>query len=206
MPDTRGKSRLTRILLMIILIMLLLCTVSLLIWASFKVGQFLGYSSGYEKACRDVARAIKSGYDSSSQKLDGYLISKAKINKPISPYKVYFYVDSHLVDGEDWFRVIARHGKPIEFTDEDHNPMPKGQILAYFYRWHLLDEEGKSEKSWLAHFYENRDGTYNTIVRLPKEDLSRSLLEVYFEDIDGDGKREDVTFLIKVPDFLEKRP
>jgi hypothetical protein len=206
MQERGAKSKATRILLLIIVIILLLGTTCLSIWVSFKVGRFLGHRSGYVKAYEDACRAVKSGYNSLPKELTGYRITKAELNKPISEYKVYFYIDSHFLGSEDYFRVVARHDKPIEFSDEWHNPLPKGQIIAYSYRWHLLDEEGKSEKWWLAHFYENRDGTYNTIVRLPKEDLSRSMLEVYFEDIDGDGKREDVTFLIKVPDFLEKRP
>jgi hypothetical protein len=36
---------------------------------------------------------------------------------------------------------------------------------------------------------------------MPSDELKRSSLSLYFEDINGDGLRDDITFIIDMSDF-----
>ena len=83
--------------------------------------------------------------------------------------------------------------------------MADDQILPYWYRWTIRNEQGQVERAWLAYFIKNRDGIYHTIVTQPDQDWQKSFIEVYFEDVNGDGVREDVTYEIAVKDFLETK-
>jgi hypothetical protein len=79
-----------------------------------------------------------------------------------------------------------------------------GSEFLYHYRWIVLDESGKELRTWLAYFLKNRDSTYHTVVKQPHDDWEKSVLEVYFEDVNADGAREDVTYRLMLGDILKK--
>ena len=119
-------------------------------------------------------------------------IERADLNTPVSPYGVYVDVTiSGQVGHERWVRVVVQKGRKVDLSAATHR---EWQVLPYSYKWQLRNQEGKPTHEWLAHFIQNRDLTYHTIVRLPLEDLRRSHLLLYFEDLDSDGRRDDVTF------------
>ena len=47
----------------------------------------------------------------------------------------------------------------------------------------------------------NRDETYHTVVKLPEDDLRRSQLVIYFEDVDSNGERDDFRFVVDLSEF-----
>jgi hypothetical protein len=212
----RGNIKTLIIVSFIILIVLLISGVAYL---SFSLGRLSGRCAGYLETIDSIKKRIEAGYEFTSTRLigvkvpDGFLVTKDELNKPVSPHNVYFYIDDHFGGGEDYFQVIIRLGKPIEFEEMEYLGfslgsivrVPDDQLIPSHYKWHILNKEGESIKSWLAYFVKNRDGTYYTVISLPKEDLSMSMLEIYFESLYGGQQRNDITFLIKVPDFLEKR-
>ena len=53
------------------------------------------------------------------------------------------------------------------------------QLLPYSYMWELR-KKNKVTHKWWAYFMKNRDATYHTVVSLPKKDLKRSYLIIYF--------------------------
>ena len=118
-----------------------------------------------------------------------YTVGKADLNKSISPCDLHFDADFFFESGnEKYLRLTIRRG-------ED-------QLQPYSYTWKVLNTRGEEARSWLATFVENRDGTYHTIVKLPPDEWNRSILDVYFEDVDGDGVREDVTYRVLVGEIL----
>ncbi len=132
-----------------------------------------------------------------------YTVGKPDLNKSISPCRLYFFADTILShDGEKYFRLVVRKGAAIRLNGIGGIDNPENQLHPYLYRWKVLDAKGKESRGWLAFFLRNRDGTYHTIVNLPPDEWRRSVLEVYFEDVDGDGVREDVTFRVLVGDIL----
>jgi hypothetical protein len=135
-----------------------------------------------------------------------YTVGRDDLNKSVSPCDLYFYADDalgRLPSNEKYFRVVVRRGSPIELN-HGAPVSPNDQLRPYHYNWTVLDDKGKPVRSWLAYFLRNRDGNYHTVVTLPREEWNRSVLEVYFEDIDGDGEREDVTFKLMVGEILKR--
>lgn len=126
--------------------------------------------------------------------------SVTQLNAPVSPCDLFFFVDRVAGGRESRLRVVIERGAPIPIRDGQ--PYSIGGLRPYWYRWVVLDERGAIERSWLAHFQQNRDGVYHTIVDLPEMDWQRSRLEIYFEDVNGDGVREDVTFDLDLPAVL----
>jgi hypothetical protein len=138
-----------------------------------------------------------------------YTVKGADLNKSVSPCDLYFYADDAmhgLLGNEKYFRVIIRRGKPVQLSEGGATraePVAWGdQLQPYWYKWTILDDKGKTIRSWLAHFLKNRDGNYHTVVDLPPDEWNRSILEVYFEDVDGDEVPEHVTFKLMVGDIL----
>lgn len=127
-----------------------------------------------------------------------------RLNQPISPCNLYFYADriSHH-PRESYFRVVIRRGLPVAFVNGE--PSSDGALQPYWYRWVVVDADGKVERSWLAYFMRNRDGTYHTIVKLSDDEWKRSRLEIYFEDVDDDGVREDVTYVLPIRLAIEPK-
>ncbi|GEM_PF-3443854 len=121
-----------------------------------------------------------------------YEVDPADFNKPLSPFNVY--LDLRVRGGprqDTYVTVVAQHGRPVDFAS---GTWQQGQIRPYTYTWQLRDKTGDVTNEWLAHFLENRDQTYHTIVRLPLEDLNRSHLLLYFERIDQNPIPEHMTF------------
>ena len=126
-----------------------------------------------------------------------------RLNEPVSPCKLYFYADRFAHnERESYFRVIVQRDKAI--TLEDGEPRSEGGLQPYSYRWVILDAGGHVERSWLAHFLRNGDGQFHTVVKLSDDEWQRSRLDLYFEDVNGDGAREDVTY--ELPLRLALRP
>ncbi|MDW8345261.1 MAG: hypothetical protein RMM51_12335 [Verrucomicrobiae bacterium] len=91
-------------------------------------------------------------------------------------------------------------GETYDPNIRDYSQIKK-QLIPYSYTWKILSEDNKVLRSWPLAFFQNRNFVYRTDVRLPLEEFSRSVLEIYFEDIDGDGMREDVTFVVDMSEF-----
>ena len=140
-----------------------------------------------------------------------YVVKRADLNKSVSPCNLYFYADDALHGSsgkEKYFRVIIRRGSPIQLSEVGDNrgePVaPNDQLRPHYYKWTILDDKGKIIRSWLAYFLKNRDGNYHTVVSLPPDEWDRSVLEVYFQDVDDDRELRDVnvTFKLMVGDIL----
>ena len=135
-----------------------------------------------------------------------YQVGLNELNTPISQCKLYFYV-VFLVNNpnERWFQVIIQPNKPFTFTDNGFvDRATMNQITPYWYRWVIKDSQGQVERAWLAYFIKGRDGLYHTIVTQSEQDWRNSFLEIFIEDVNNDGVREDVTYEIAVGDFLSK--
>ena len=140
-----------------------------------------------------------SGGEPLCKRFSRYLVDRA--NEPISPCRLFFFAERNPHSPRElYFRVIIKRGQPITMAHGE--TVSDGDLKPYFYRWVILDSKGAVERAWLAEFIKNRDGLRHTIVKLTDEDWRRSRLEIYFEDVDGDGEREDVTYELNVPNFL----
>lgn len=95
-------------------------------------------------------------------------------------------------------RIIVQRGREIDYAEQTYR---RSQIVPDYYKWQIRNVQGKVSREWLAFFVKNRDLTHHTLVRLPMEDLRRSYLLLYFEDVDGDGAREDVTYEIDMTEY-----
>jgi hypothetical protein len=134
-----------------------------------------------------------------------YRVGFAEFNTPVSQCNLYFYVDFRVYTYEKFFRIIIQPNKPFTFTKDGYVDLSTiNQIKPYHYRWTIKNTQGQVERAWLAYFIKNRDGTYHTIITQPEQDWKNSVLEIYFEDVNNDGVREDVTYEIVVGDFLTK--
>jgi hypothetical protein len=135
-----------------------------------------------------------------------YRIGFAELNTPISQCNLYFYVGFVFNDSDEkCFQVIIQPNKPFTFLENGYvDQTNMKQITPYWYRWVIKDAQGQVERTWLAYFIQNRDHLYHTVVTQPEQDWRNSFLEIYFEDVNNDGVREDVTFEIAVGDFLSK--
>jgi hypothetical protein len=132
-----------------------------------------------------------------------YFVGRDDLNKAISPCDIYIYADAHSPAADErYFRVVIRRGNPVEFDEYGSPFAPKDQLQPYHYKWIVLGEDGQPIRSWLAYFLRNRDGTYHTVIRMPGEEWAASRLEIYFEDVNADGSREDVTYVLAVGDIL----
>jgi len=135
-----------------------------------------------------------------------YVVRKADLNRAVSPCRVHIHADASVNrPTEKHFRVVVRRCRPVDLDEWGHPVAPRDQLRPYHYKWLVLDESGKVTRSWLAYFLRNRDGTYHTVVSLPPDEWRASVLDVYFEDVNGDGVREDVTYRLMVGDILKEQ-
>lgn len=117
-------------------------------------------------------------------------ISKSDFNKAIKPYDLFVRVETTGDDRERRIKVIVLNGESVDSIGQGLQDQLRRQIKPHLYKWH------QGRKWWLAGFLQNRDETYHTIVSMPLPDLKKSELSLLIEDVDGDGKREDVTIVI----------
>ena len=135
-----------------------------------------------------------------------YYVGESDLNKSVSPCDLYFAAHETFSDhsnGEKWFRLMIRRGKPFDLDTYGKPTASQDQLQPYYYKWLVLDDKGKVVRSWLAYFIKNRDYSYHTTIRQPPEDWDNSVLEVYFEDVNGDGVREDVTYKLRVGEIVK---
>lgn len=117
-------------------------------------------------------------------------VPRERLNKEL-PYGVYIDAWVSTAPTSVSLVVVARRGAPAGDLTQ---PYWEEQIVPRLYEWQLRDQDGDVTHRWYAHFLENRDLTRITSAKLPLSDLKRSYLLLKFEDIDGDGEREDVTY------------
>ena len=135
-----------------------------------------------------------------------YQVRLNELNTPVSQCNLYFYVvflDDH--PNERYLQIIIQPNKPFTFYENgivDYASI--NQITPYWYRWVIKNAEGQIDRAWLAYFMKGRDGLYHTIITQSEQDWHNSFLEIFFEDVNNDGVREDVTYEIVVGDFLAK--
>lgn len=132
-----------------------------------------------------------------------FAISRKDLNKPISPYRIFinFATSGGLHGGPRMVRCTILRGEPLTDREEDNVRLLEKQLIPYSYTWKVSGSDGRVLRQWLCHFLQNRDLSYHTLIQLPEAELSRSQLEIYFEDLDGDGKRDDITFTIDLSKF-----
>ena len=135
-----------------------------------------------------------------------YQVGLNDLNKPISECNLYFHVVFPIADPDErYFQVIIQPDKPFTFYDNGIVDFSNiNQITPYWYRWVIKNQQGQVERAWLAYFMRGRDGLYHTIVSQSEQDWQNSYLEIFFEDVNKDGVREDVTYEIIVGEFLSK--
>jgi hypothetical protein len=134
-----------------------------------------------------------------------YSVRKGALNRPISPYKVFFYVQTSGNQTERKLSLIVTVGRPSTRHTKTNQKLP-GQTTPYTTYWQIRDDDGSVKRQWEPHFRNitrSRPGDdyLTTIYSLPESDLKQSHLLLYFEDIDGDGKRDDVTFDLDMTGF-----
>ena len=128
-----------------------------------------------------------------------YQVSREQLNTPVSPYDLYIEIATSGTSSKS-IKCIVLHG--TAYNPEDKTwVQEQAQVIPYSYTWQVLDKDGMIEREWLAYFLENRDMTRHTCVTLPIDELKRSGLVLYFEDIDGDGAREDAKFIVDMSAF-----
>ena len=132
-------------------------------------------------------------------------VARSQLNKAVPPHDVYFYVQTSCDKAERKLTLIITVGRPSTWHTGVSKSLP-GQILPYMCYWQVRVGQSQVLRQWEPHF-ENRtrsgpgDTFYTTIFSLPPKELRQSHLLVYFEDVDGDGKREDVLFDLDMRDY-----
>ncbi len=130
-----------------------------------------------------------------------FKLSRGDLNTPVSPWNIYIQVFTVDNEYEQIISCVVLRGMPVSNSPRQMQSQLEKQLIPYSYTWSISVDDGTVTRKWLAGFIKNRDGVYHTIVKLPLDELKRSSLSLYFEDIDGDGLRDDITFTIEMSDF-----
>ena len=148
---------------------------------------------------------FKTGHEFSPFERSRYFVKRDDLNKPVPPYKVYFFVQTSGSQTERRLSLIVTLGRASTRYTGIKRKLP-GQVKPYMALWQIRDSDGVVQRQWEPHF-RNRtrsrpgDDYLTTIFSLPEAELKQSHLLLYFEDIDGDGKSDDVTFDLDMTDF-----
>jgi hypothetical protein len=130
-----------------------------------------------------------------------YVIELADINQPISECAMYFYIGFiEWGSPEKTLQVVIQRAQPIPV--ENGYPSPVDQVLPSLYRWVVRGTNGNLERAWFSGFIRGRDGLYHTVVTQSQDEWLASYLEIFFEDVNDDGAREDVTYEVPLAQFL----
>lgn len=172
-------------------------------WMSWWLFVFLVVGANSPEVLESKENSAKSGSQRHAEfkRFSTFRLNRSDLNKPVSPFNVFF---QFLTAGgvHDWtITCVILRDQRISVSPEKLQDQLSKQLIPYSYTWIVRGRDGKVERRWLAYFPKNRDGTFHTILTLPQEELTRSQLEIYFEDIDGDGQREDVKFVVGLSDF-----
>ena len=130
-----------------------------------------------------------------------FKLSRRDLNAPVSPWNIFIQVFTVGDEYERTISCVVMKGMPVSKDSSEMQSQMEKQLIPYSYTWSTSASDGTVTRKWLAGFIRNRDGVYHTIVKLPSDELKRSSLSLYFEDIDGDGLRDDITFTIDMSDF-----
>jgi hypothetical protein len=148
---------------------------------------------------------FKSGNEHEPFAKARYFLSKADLNKAVSPHKVYFFVATSGDQEKRRLDLIVTLERPsTRFTNTAQRL--HGQIRPYMVSWQIRDDSGGVIREWEPHF-ENRtrglpgDDYLTTIFSLSDAELRYSRLVVYFEDVNGDGIREDAVYYLDMTAF-----
>jgi hypothetical protein len=128
------------------------------------------------------------------------VVASHQLNASLPPYDVYVEIITSGWGDTKTVRCVILRGEPYNPSRTDYDQMRR-QLIPYSYTWKVMSLTNTVERSWLAYFRKNRDFQYLTVITLPTSEFQRSVLELYFEDLDGDGKRDDVTFAIDMSGF-----
>lgn len=129
-----------------------------------------------------------------------YVITKDNIDQPISPYKIYFHLDSQDEDAKKKIRLIVQLNDPIQ---SDGVLLGKSQIFPTFYQWHLVFAQ---DRNWYVDFFREEDGFSYSTLELSQEEWRASSLCVFFKDVNSDGTDDNLMFRILVEDFVTLPP
>lgn len=134
-------------------------------------------------------------------RFSNFKLSRGDLNRPVSPWNIYIQIFTVGDEHERTVSCVVMRGMPVSEDSRHMQSQMEKQLIPYSYTWSTSAGDGTVTRKWLAGFIRNRDGVYHTIVKLPSDELKRSSLSLYFEDIDGDGLRDDITFNINMSDF-----
>lgn len=129
-----------------------------------------------------------------------YAITKDNLDQPVSPHKVYFYLDSEGVEARKKIRLVVKQDTPIVTEvglTSDH------QIVPVFYQWHLVFAQ---DRNWYTDFFQADDGFYYTTLELTVAEWQASSLCVFFKDINSDGVDDNLMFRILIGDIVSLPP
>jgi len=141
------------------------------------------------------------GESRKSERFSSFKVSRRDLNKPVSPFSLYISVATSGGINSRQLRCIISRGYPISPSMLESPTELRKQLIPSSYTWQVLGENGKIEREWLSQFMRNRDETYHTVVKLPEDDLRRSQLVIYFEDVDSNGERDDFRFVVDLSEF-----
>jgi len=155
-----------------------------------------------------LARAeglFKTGDEFGSFEKARFFVKKPDLNKPVSPYNVYFYVETSGNQNNRNLSLIVTSARPSTQHTKTEKNIP-AQIKPYMVLWQIRNQSGIVSRQWEPHF-ENRtrsgpgDNYFTTTFSLPESELKQSHLLIYFEDVNNDNKREDAVFDMDMTDF-----
>lgn len=129
---------------------------------------------------------------------DHYVITKDNVNKPVSPYNIYFYVLGEGNTAYKTIRLIIKADSPILLVDG--KPDPRNQILPTWYEWHLVYAH---PSSWYMNLLKDTNDVHYMSLNLSQQDWRYSSLCAYFKDINNDGIDDNLAFRIIISDFVE---
>lgn len=127
-------------------------------------------------------------------------VRRHQLNTLLPPYNICIEISTGGPRTMKYIRCVVLRGEIYDRNATDYRQIRK-QLIPYSYTWKVMSESNTVVRSWPCAFFQNRDFVYGTEIRLPLDEFPRSVLEIYFEDIDGDGQREDVTFVVDMSEF-----
>ena len=100
---------------------------------------------------------------------------------------------------------------PISLTELIEIPLEPGEAPGprFAVYWQVLKANGELEMEWEPAFFQrtrNAPGgrSHDTLAILPADIWRRSRIALFFEDIDRDGKRDGVLFLVPLRTLYER--
>lgn len=138
-------------------------------------------------------------------------------NKPLTAKKVYFalvaetgkenfgkgkYYELHL-------RFFSQVGSPMILEKNkslvEYSGNPNKTPTPTLAVWEVEDSQKRVKTKYWISLVKNRGiELHNEMLFESLQDIENSYLTVYYEDLDGDGKRDDLAFVFKISEFVKQ--